>query len=131
MHAANRLIYLSIASSVLLYLSIVIDERINFANFSEPALLMTHIILEATSVFIAFSIAVQGWLFTRIGDNYKHLIFSSLFFAVGVFGILHILTIPGMPGYEMVVPTVNSWFWAIARLTEAVLFIILLSLIHI
>ncbi len=111
---------------MLFYLSIVIDERINFANFSEPALLMTHIILEVTGVFIAFSIAVQGWLFTRIGDNYKHLIFSSLFFAVGVFGVLHILTIPGMPGYEMVAPSVHSWFWAIARLTEAVLFIILI-----
>ncbi len=87
---------------------------------------MVYLILEITSIFIAFSIAVQGWLFTRIGDNYKHLIFSSLFFGVGVFEIFHILTIPGMPGYEMVEHSVNGWFWAIARLTEVVLFIILI-----
>ncbi|MBB5180200.1 PAS domain S-box-containing protein [Planomicrobium koreense] len=126
MTAANRLIQISIAVSILFYLTIFIDERVGFSDFSDPAFLMTHVVLEMTSIFIAISIAVQGWLFTRIGDNYKQLIFSSLFFAVGIFDILHILTVAGMPGSLMVEPSVTGWFWSVARITETILFIILM-----
>lgn len=126
MTLANRLIQISIVVSVLFYLTIFIDERVGFSDFSDSAFLMTHIILEMTSIFIAISIAVQGWLFTRIGDNYKQLIFSSLFFAVGVFDVLHILTVAGMPGFLMVEPALSGWFWLMARITETILFIILM-----
>ncbi|WP_417899873.1 SpoIIE family protein phosphatase [Bacillus haimaensis] len=110
-----------------LYLSIFFDSRFGYSDFSESSYLISHTILEFSAIFIAVSIALQGWLFFKGPSSAKIFIFSSAFLAVGIFDFMHILSFRDMPGYQVDFPYVSSWFWLSARLTETVLFVVLVS----
>nr|WP_239582952.1 SpoIIE family protein phosphatase [Bacillus tianshenii] len=110
-----------------LYLSIFFDNRLGFSDFSDSSYLIFHTILEFSAIFIAISIALQGWLFFKGPSSARIFIFSSAFLAVGIFDFIHILSFMDITGHQVEFPIVSSWFWLSARLTETVLFVVLVS----
>ncbi|WP_342528845.1 SpoIIE family protein phosphatase [Chryseomicrobium sp. FSL W7-1435] len=88
--------------------------------------MVVYIILTVTSSFIALMIAVQAWLYTRIGDSYNNIILAGIFLAIGLFDLFHLLTFPGMPASFFTTPEMSRDFWFIARVTELGMLLLLI-----
>ena len=108
--------------SALLILLAIHLFHIFFSNIylsnSNPIL---HNFLELFTVNITFFIALQGWLLFPYKIPARHLLISALFLPVGVFDLLHILFHEkfGLAIYGGSLKE-SSWFWMLARLTEAI-----------
>lgn len=96
------------------------------SNREAPIYLVVYIILTVTSSFIALMIAVQAWLYTRIGDSYNNIILAGIFLAIGLFDLFHLLTFPGMPASFFTTPEMSREFWFIARVTELGMLLLLI-----
>ncbi|MFO1442115.1 EAL domain-containing protein [Bacillus sp. Bva_UNVM-123] len=98
-----------------------------YSFYNPENFLSLHILLELFSVAVAFSIIVQGWIIFPHSLSLHRLFVSSIFLAVCLLDVFHILTYDGMPFFlvESSIQTA-TWFWIMARLTVALgLFIIL------
>ncbi|RLQ96599.1 SpoIIE family protein phosphatase [Falsibacillus albus] len=78
-----------------------------------------HLILEFFSIFISFSIALQGLTFYNPYAPYRIIVLSSVFFAVGVLDFLHVLTYEGLPLLSVHFSELSIYFTLISRLLEA------------
>jgi signal transduction histidine kinase len=86
-----------------------------------------HISLEFFSMAISFSIFTYGWRLLSSEPSVRILFLTFLFFIVGTIDLIHTLTFNGMP-YFFGISSVQkaTWFWIIARLTEAILMVLML-----
>lgn len=78
-----------------------------------------HTVLEFSSIFVSFSIALQGWMVFTHTLSKQRLLFACTFLAVGLLDVLHTMSFPGMP-YFFAESSSNiaTWFWIAARFTE-------------
>lgn len=80
-----------------------------------------HIILEFFSIAVSFSIMIQGWLTYPHTLNNQRLFLGAVFLAVGSLDLVHTLSFQGMPPFITESSVAKAtWFWVIARLTEAI-----------
>ncbi|WP_041865736.1 MASE3 domain-containing protein [Solibacillus silvestris] len=84
-----------------------------------------HSILEVASIFVALAIALHGWISFRETMSANWLMFSAMFVAVAVLDALHTVTFEGMPYFIIDSNSlVSAWFWIAARLTESIIFLV-------
>ncbi|HWR41898.1 MAG TPA: MASE3 domain-containing protein [Sporomusa sp.] len=85
--------------------------------WSSDSFLLTHFFLEFMSISICFVIAILGCVMYPLTKSRYILMFSLLFFHVGIFDGIHTLSFTGMPfGLN---PDAATWFWIIARMAES------------
>jgi hypothetical protein len=88
-----------------------------------------HTILEIFSIAVSFSIFSYGWKSFTFSKSSRILLLSFLFFTVGFLDLMHTLTFKGMPFFITESSIAKAtWFWIAARITEAVLLVIVLVL---
>ncbi|MFC7687096.1 MASE3 domain-containing protein [Ureibacillus sp. GCM10028918] len=89
--------------------------------------LALHAILEMVSIFVSITIALHGWVSFKETMSAKWLLFSSVFLVVALFDIMHTFSFPGMPHFIIDSnPQASIWFWVGARLTESIIFLIVI-----
>lgn len=82
-----------------------------------------HGILETGSIFVAFSIALHGWVSFKETMSVNWLVFSAMFVSVALLDLMHTYTFLGMPFFIIDSnPLATTWFWVAARLTEGIIF---------
>lgn len=80
-----------------------------------------HILLEFLSIAVSLSIALLIWSVYPRTFVKKRLLIGALFLAVGLLDLLHTMTYNQMPFFFMESSISRAtWFWVIARLTEAI-----------
>ncbi|MDT8862344.1 ATP-binding protein [Alkalihalobacillus sp. MEB130] len=97
----------------------------NMYQFSNH--LFFHTLLELASIAISLSIFIYGWLTYPISRSRLLLSVSLTFLAVAIFDIIHTFSYPGMPFSISEHSQTTAWFWIIARLTEALILLTVLS----
>lgn len=124
MYEFNRIeiktILIAGAAIAIFFLTRLLHTTITF--FYDPSyFLISHTLLEFSSIFVSYTIFVHGWLTTSFSRSSYRLNLGLLFFAVGTFDLIHTLTYKGMPfiesGHSVEVAT---WFWIVARFTESI-----------
>lgn len=99
---------------------------LGYEETDSPAYMLIYMLMTILSSFLALMIAVQAWLYTRIGDTYNNLILAGIFLAIGVFDVLHLMTMPGMPASAFTSLDMSQEYWFIARLTELLMLVVLI-----
>ncbi|OZS77485.1 hypothetical protein CF394_09705 [Tetzosporium hominis] len=99
---------------------------LGYEETDSPAYMLIYMLMTILSSFLALMIAVQAWLYTRIGDAYNNLILAGIFLAIGVFDVLHLMTMPGMPASAFTSLDMSREYWFIARLTELLMLVVLI-----
>lgn len=99
---------------------------LGYEEIDSPAYMLIYMLMTILSSFLALMIAVQAWLYTRIGDAYNNLILAGIFLAIGVFDVLHLMTMPGMPATAFTSLDMSREYWFIARLTELIMLVVLI-----
>lgn len=90
-------------------------------KISQDVYLSLHIILEFFSIAVSFSIMLQGWLTYPYTLDTHRLYLGAVFLAVGALDLVHTLSFQGMPPFITESSVAKAtWFWVVARLTEAV-----------
>ncbi|WAA09041.1 EAL domain-containing protein [Fervidibacillus albus] len=97
--------------------------------YDENHFLALHILLELTSIIIAFTIAIQSWIFFPYSRLKTDLNTFIAFFSIGILDFFHMMTYHGMPGLILVDSSVNlaTWFWIIARFTQSIFMFIFIA----
>ncbi|WP_043929689.1 MASE3 domain-containing protein, partial [Bacillus sp. EB01] len=86
-----------------------------------------HTIFELFSIAISFAIYTYSWRRYKHTKSSQLLYLSVSFLIVGLLDLFHMLTFPGMPylfGESSAQKSI--WFWILARLSESVLFLLIL-----
>ncbi|KGR86997.1 MASE3 domain-containing protein [Lysinibacillus odysseyi] len=103
-----------------------------FTNLYEPVRanhIAVHGMLEMCSIFVAFSIALHGWISFKETMSANWLLFSAMFVAVGLLDLMHTYSFSGMPYFIIDSSSLAAaWFWVAARSTESVIFMIVILL---
>lgn len=99
---------------------------LGYQDIDTPIYLLIYMLMTIISSFIALMIAVQAWLYTRIGDAYNNLILAGIFLAIGVFDVFHLMTMPGMPATFYTSLDMSREYWFIARLTELIMLLVII-----
>ena len=82
-----------------------------------------HNILEMASIFVALAIVLHGWISFKETMSANWLLFSAMF--VAVLDVLHTVSFDGMPHFIIDSNSrAATWFWIAARLTESIIFLI-------
>ncbi|MBM7649592.1 PAS domain S-box-containing protein [Bacillus ectoiniformans] len=85
--------------------------------------LTLHLIFEFISIIVSIIIASHGWVAFNHTLSTNRLIFSSVFVSVGLFDLMHTVAYKGMPYFIVESSTTTAtWFWVLARLSEAAVF---------
>lgn len=103
---------------ILFTVFVLVRVLLGYQDTESPVYLLIYMIITIASSFVALMIAVQAWLYTRIGDSYNNLILAGIFLAIGLFDLFHLLTFPGMPAASFTTLDMSREYWFIARLTE-------------
>ncbi|MDN4492986.1 SpoIIE family protein phosphatase [Ureibacillus aquaedulcis] len=91
--------------------------------------LALHAILEMVSIFVSITIALHGWVPFKETMSANWLLFSSVFLVVALLDLMHTFTFAGMPYFIIASNSQASiWFWVAARLTESIIFLIVILL---
>lgn len=100
-----------------------------FYNLYEPDYhLSFHVILELFSITISFAIAIQAWVIFPHAMSRRRLQVAAIFFSVGILDLFHTLTYEGMTLFTSESSIQKAtWFWVIARLTQAVGLLLILN----
>ncbi|RDI41386.1 SpoIIE family protein phosphatase [Falsibacillus pallidus] len=96
-----------------------LDVSFTFSSFIQSYFESLHLLMEIISVFIAFSIAMQGLTFYKPYASYKIIVFSSVFFTVGIMDLFHALTYEGLPLFGERFTQPSIWFTLLGRMVEA------------
>lgn len=125
----QEMITLFIALSCILSFFFIFLYPEALSKFYDPQNhLSLHIILEFFSICISFMIFSYGLEFYKKTKNQIALLLAIVFFSVGVFDIFHTLTYKNMPFFITESSVAKAtWFWIIARFTEAVAMIFILA----
>lgn len=99
---------------------------LGYEETDSPVYMLVYMLMTILSSFLALMIAVQAWLYTRIGDAYNNLILAGIFLAIGVFDVLHLMTMPGMPASAFTSLDMSREYWFIGRLTELIMLVVLI-----
>lgn len=117
-----------IVINILAFLFLLMYSPINlaiFEYFDYASYLIFHVSLEFMSLSICFVMAILGWVMVPLTKSRYMFNFSLLFLLVGMFDGIHTLAFGGMPfGLN---PDAATLFWMIARITEAIGLILVLS----
>ncbi|WP_433744351.1 SpoIIE family protein phosphatase [Falsibacillus pallidus] len=99
-----------------------------FESFIRSYFGSIHLLMEIISVFVAFSIAMQGLTFYKPYASYRIIIFSSVFFTIGIMDLFHALTYEGLPLFGEKFTQPSIWFTLFGRMVEAASILILILL---
>lgn len=106
---------------------IVIGKKlVGYEESNNEVYLSIYMMMTIFSAFIALMIAVQAWLYTRIGDSYNNLVLAGIFLAIGAFDMLHLLTYPGMPASMFATLEMSKEYWFLARVTAFIMLLVLI-----
>ncbi|MBB6453100.1 diguanylate cyclase (GGDEF)-like protein/PAS domain S-box-containing protein [Salirhabdus euzebyi] len=98
------------------------------ADLSKNDFLSLHILLEIISISVAYAIAFTGLLTYPYTASNHRLYIGAVFFVVGTLDLFHTLSYTGMPIFITESSVMHStWFRIIARLTEALFLLIIIS----
>lgn len=110
----------------LFILFVIGKELLGYQESDSQIYLTIYMIMTIFSSFIALMIAVQAWLYTRIGDSYNNLVLAGIFLAIGAFDMLHLLSYPGMPASVYTTLEMSKEYWFLARVTAFVMLLVLI-----
>lgn len=111
---------------VLLVLIVLGRRLLGYEESDSYIYLTIYMIMTIFSSFIALMIAVQAWLYTRIGDSYNNLVLAGIFLAIGSFDLLHLLTFPEMPASAITTMEMSKEYWFLARVTAFIMLLVLI-----
>lgn len=126
---------MALPSRLLALFSIVVFVLLNFQYGFFSALYepiranheAIHGILETGSIFVAFSIALHGWVSFKETMSANWLVFSAMFVSVALLDLMHTYSFLGMPFFIIESNLLaTTWFWVAARLTESIIFLIVI-----
>lgn len=106
---------------------VLIKNIVGYQETDSAGYILVYMIMTIGSSFFALMIAMQAWVYTRIGDSYNNLILAGIFLAIGVFDLLHMLTYPGMPADSYTTTQMSVEYWFIGRVTEMLLLFLLVT----
>lgn len=119
---AEKLTYSYMAAGFLIFILLLVFPDFAAQQYSKISRnhLSLHILLEFSSVFVSFSIALQGWMIFAHTLSKRRLMLAAAFLAIGLLDIFHTLSFTGMPQFIKQSSAESSlWFWITARVTEA------------
>jgi len=89
---------------------------------SMSSYLLFHSVVEISSIAIAFSAFLVGWLSVRFTQNRLYLFLGVTYLVAGAVDLLHTLAYKGMdifPGYDPMNPNLATQLWVLARFLES------------
>lgn len=111
---------------ILFFLIVIGKTLLGYEETDSPIYVTIYMIMTILSSFLALMIAVQAWLYTRIGDSSNNLILAGVFLAIGSFDMLHLLTFPGLPASTFTTLVMSKEYWFLARFTELGMLLLLI-----
>lgn len=120
MYQNKKITFVSFYSSILLLiLSVFLMPYIESIFVSESRIII-HTVFEIFNIFISFSIFLYGWYAYPYILSKTSLWLPVIFFSIGTFGLLHMITFPGMPTFITESSEVKTgWFEMLVRLTQS------------
>ncbi|WCN39365.1 bifunctional diguanylate cyclase/phosphodiesterase [Aneurinibacillus uraniidurans] len=115
--------------AILIFIIVRVFHEQIYRVYDKVEYLGIHTLLEFFSIVVGFSISLQGWVSFPYASSKRRLLFGGSFFAVATIDLFHTLSYQGMP-FLVTESSMQkaSWFWIIARITEAMSFLCILMI---
>ncbi|WP_139187773.1 MASE3 domain-containing protein [Bacillus tuaregi] len=88
--------------------------------FISESRIIIHSVFEIFGIFVAYSIFLYGWYAYPYIQTKTSLWLPIIFFSIGTFGLLHMITFPGMPTFITESSEIKTgWFEILVRITQS------------
>ncbi|MFC0561715.1 MASE3 domain-containing protein [Halalkalibacter alkalisediminis] len=121
-------VFLAIAGLALLFL--IIFQAIQTNSYELDHHLLLHTTLELISIAVCVSIFIYGWLTFPYIQTRILLFIAVSFLTIAIFDVIHTFTYMGMSFFLEVNHQVTTWLWLMARVTEALAFVLGLYILN-
>ncbi len=117
-----RMLYITIASSFLLFIAASLFENVFNSIMSIASFLTWHNLLEFLSILVSLGIFLVAYYTYEQTENVRMMLIGVVFLTMGFIDAFHTLSYKGMPDFFIVNDTANraTTFWIIARIVGAV-----------
>jgi signal transduction histidine kinase/ActR/RegA family two-component response regulator len=122
----NSLSAFAVATGVaaLPFLAVLILPSLLYTLIPRATYLTFHNVAEFFSAMVLFSVFGVGWFTHTQSKDRRSLFFACAFLAIGILGVMHLLSFSGMPDFVTAnSPTKASQYWIVLRFLTAVTFL--------